>query len=77
MAKKKGPTSAQVRVAQDVAELAAIVAAFERRMAVDVMSEILRPVLQERYAQHVAAEAAKLSGPESPDAPPKPRKGKA
>jgi hypothetical protein len=54
MAKKKAVPTVQVRVAQDVAQLAAIVAAYRDIASSDLLNEILRPVLQKMHAQEVA-----------------------
>lgn len=61
---KKKPASSQVRLASDVAELASIVAAYEGSQVVDLISEILRPVLQRRHAKHVEDAARRLTAEE-------------
>lgn len=74
VAKKKPVPSVQVRVSRDVAELAAIVAAYERTQASDLLSEILRPILRERHAKLVEAEAARLAATADPESPARGRK---
>lgn len=74
VAKKKTVPTVQVRLSRDVADLAAIVAAYERTQSSDLLSEILRPILKERHTKHVEAEAAKIAAADAEL--PKPRKGK-
>lgn len=81
VARKKAVPTVQVRVSQDVAELAAIVAAYQRKQVSDTLSEILRPILQQMHAAEVArASAYPLSGPgpgsEPPAPPARPKRGK-
>lgn len=59
MAKKKSIPTVQVRLAQDVAQLAAIVAAYRDTQQSDMLSEILRPILQKMHAQEIARAKSK------------------
>ncbi len=54
MAKRKIPPTVQVRVSQDVAELAQIVAAFRRMRVSDLLTEILRPILTRMESEEIA-----------------------
>jgi hypothetical protein len=54
MAKKKAIPTVQVRVGEDVAQLAAIVAAYRKTQVSDLLTEILRPLLQKLHAQEIA-----------------------
>lgn len=60
MAKKKTSPTVQVRIPAEVAEVAAIVAAYEGRQAGEVIAEIAGPVLAERHARHAAAASARI-----------------
>lgn len=62
MAAKK--RTLQVRVDEDVAKLAAKVAALEDTSAPDLLSEILRPLLKARYAKVMDKERRQLRGDE-------------
>ena len=50
---KKAPTR-QVRIYSDVADLAMIVAAYRRVEPGDMMSDILRPILQKMHQEELA-----------------------
>ncbi len=54
MAKKKAIPTVQIRVAEDVAQLAAIVAAYRKTQMSDLLSDILRPLLQKMHTQEIA-----------------------
>lgn len=61
MAKKKPNPTVQVRIPLDVAEAAAIVAAYRRTQTSDLLGEILRPILREMHAAE--ARKAGVAGP--------------
>jgi hypothetical protein len=59
MARKKAIPTVQVRVGRDVAQLASIVAAYRETQMSDLLSDILRPVLQKMHAQEIAKTESK------------------
>ena len=69
VARKKTVPTVQVRVSKDVAELAAIVAAYRRTQSSDLLTEILRPILQQMHQQEVS------QIPPAPSRPALPKKG--
>jgi hypothetical protein len=66
VARKKTIPTVQVRLGRDVAELAAIVAAYQRTQASDLLTGILRPILQRMHQDEIS----RAGGPDRP-APPK------
>jgi hypothetical protein len=72
VARKKTVPTVQVRVGKDVAELAAIVAAYRRTQSSDLLTEILRPILQQMHQQEISRLP---SGPGSSPPRPAPKKG--
>jgi hypothetical protein len=63
VARKKKPPTTQVRIARDVAELAAIVAAYRRTESSDLLTEILRPILADMHQQEISRSAGRPAPP--------------
>lgn len=71
VARKKKPPTTQVRISRDVAELAAIVAAYQRTESSDLLTDILRPILTRMHQDEIRKAGGRLP----PDRPAPPKKG--
>lgn len=76
MAKKK-PETSQIRLAKDVIELARVVGAYHGKDPGDFLSDYLRTELSRMEREILAKRAREVGLSDGPEAPPKPRKGKA